>query len=520
MNCLRVCACVVILWAATAVAGEFGQFRGPDRSGVAADAAFAPWGQDGPTKLWESEEIPGGNDGGFSCVSVAGGKAYVFVNDKYQIPFEHRVVTKDTVKRLGGNVLDLPKDLLAKVEALRTSPQRQKLDRKETQAWAQEQIKALLDDPEKQKPLIGPILERLMAGDKAMSLELLNRLAGIQGRRFDSQKALDDWFEQNGIGEDDRKTILKRVDTADNAAHDRILCFDLATGKTAWQMRAEGAHRGWGTSSTPCIRDGRLYVAGSAGAVYCRDAAGGAEIWTVNVGNVEINSSVAVADGKVLVLAGDLVALNAADGKELWRVKEIKERESSPALWSKGGKTYALVNSGGKLWCVDIADGSVAWSADGAGGKATPAVDGDLAVVLTDKKETGLAAFRLSPSKAERIWTVAEIADRGASAIAHGGLVYASTDGEVACVRGADGQVIWKQAAKGKAFSSPVLADGKLVTVKNFNIELYDASTDSGGKQLARARLGPLECTSPTVVDGKLLVRQGKAVACWQLPGR
>jgi len=98
--------------------------------------------------------------------------------------------------------------------------------------------------------------------------------------------------------------------------------------------------------------------------------------------------------------------------------------------------------------------------------------------------------------------------------------VYASgSDGMVYCLDAADGKEIWKtKAAKrgGVVHSSPVLADGRLWA--NVNRRIRMISAEPGG-YAASVKGGPklADYTSPAISDGKLYIRDAKAVFCYDL---
>ena len=71
-----------------------------------------------------------------------------------------------------------------------------------------------------------------------------------------------------------------------------------------------------------------------------------------------------------------------------------------------------------RLACVDLASGAVRWTAPG-GGPSTVAVLGDHMAVLTDKPEVGLLAYRITPERADKLWSLPNHADRGASPLVH-----------------------------------------------------------------------------------------------------
>ncbi len=506
---------LVLCAVAAAAQGDFPQWRGPDRNGVVDVRFNAEWKRP-PEPLWTSDEIPGDSDGGFASVTMAGDRVYVFVNDKYGIPFPHRRLDRRTFDRLGGDILDLPAETLGTVEAIRTSEPMGKLSGKERNEYVDQQVEKIFADVADSKKMARAARDRLRRGAKATPLSELKALKEIVGRRFETQKDLEAWLAGKGISEQTQKEMLKRIETEKKAAKDRVVCLDAATGKRLWQKEYEGRHRGWATSSTPCVQDRKLFVGGSSGKVYCLDAATGKEIWVADTGDVEINSSPAVIDGKVFIQANRLLALDAGDGKVLYEIKEARGRDASPVAWQSEGETYVLTNASGKLFCVAPADGRVLWTAP-AGGRSSPAVLGDTCAILTDKKEMGLVAYKLSPQRAEKLWNVEGIRDRGASAVLHDGFAYAFTKSEGICVQLSSGKTAWKGRVRGGEFSSPLVADGKILALLGRNVEIYKASPVGGMQKLAGARINPLRCTSPALADGKLFVRTKSNIVCYPL---
>ena len=102
-----------------------------------------------------------------------------------------------------------------------------------------------------------------------------------------------------------------------------------------------------GQEATPIVVDGVMYTSGTWGYVYALDAATGKERWSFDPAADPraarnpccdlVNRGVAVWKGKVFVASvdGRLHALDAATGKELWKVDTITDRTQSYA--STGG---------------------------------------------------------------------------------------------------------------------------------------------------------------------------------------
>ena len=70
--------CVVLIVASgSAWAGEYSQWRGPDRNGVAAPgpALASAWPEAGPPRLWHTERLPCDDNTGYGSVAVAAGRS-------------------------------------------------------------------------------------------------------------------------------------------------------------------------------------------------------------------------------------------------------------------------------------------------------------------------------------------------------------------------------------------------------------------------------------------------------------
>ncbi len=497
-------------------AADWPQWRGPARNGFVepGQALADSWPDDGPRLLWKSQELPTANDSGFASPVVSDGRVYQYISWGHDEPLPTRTLTDKQFTRLGEYAADLPADLLAKIEQARRSEARKALGGKEAKEWAAKWVEKELNEAQREQ--YGKVADdRLRRGDRAFDYDALAKAFEIVDKQMQPD-AFDKWLADSGLTEEQQREIRKLVPTSIRRANDVVLCISLADGSTLWKQTLPGAARHWGASSTPCVADGRVIVGGTRGVAYCLNAKDGAVIWTREVRNGEVNSSPVATGQRVLIQAGPLVALNLETGEELWRQQAVGHRNTSPAIWSSGGKTLAICNSGNKLIAVDVATGDVAWSVEGAGGDASPAIDGDTAVVLTNRKnEDGLAVFRLRLDGAERV-AAADASARGSSAVVRGSHIYASAEGRVICVTAASGEKQWEGRAGKDSFSSPVLAGGKLIAAGGGRLVLIDAS-DKSFKELAKARVDVLRCTSPALVDGKLILRGKDALYCFDL---
>ena len=147
----------------------------------------------------------------------------------------------------------------------------------------------------------------------------------------------------------------------------------------AWQLET-GTNRGM--QATPIVVDGVMYTSGVAGRVYALNAASGQLLWQfepqVDLKNARsaccdiVNRGVSVWNGKVYVAAFDgiLYALDARDGKELWRADTITDRMRAYSVTGApqiAGKVVVIGNGGaeydsrGYVTAYDLETGKQVW---------------------------------------------------------------------------------------------------------------------------------------------------------------
>jgi len=504
-------------------AAEWPEWRGPQRNGLAAESSplLDAFPEGGPKKLWESEELyDRNNNPGHGSVVVASGRAYAFINLGFKVPTDERVLTMGNLNG-HGYAPDTPADLLKAVEEARVSDARKNLKTgKEIDPWVNEWLKANIK-PE-QKKFTGIAQARLRAGPAALPLDLLAKLATIADKVFPTPEAFDQWFKDNGVDDAAKKEATKWVAKTKPACRDLVCCLDAETGKTVWKVDVQARkEQEYGSSSTPAVAGGRLYIVTSAAVLTCLDAQTGKEIWKKQPfekppGNP--CSSVVVVDGVVIASGDETVGLTAETGEVLWKAKGLAAANPSPVVWKTPDKTCVIVNSK-KLTCLETKTGKELWTAPG-GGFSTPAVSGDfLAFILANK----LVALKLAPDKAEKLWEV-PFADEYASPLVYKDYVYAvgaaprdGKQGRAVCVELKTGKVLWDGVVAGGAqFSSPVLADGKLLAFAGPSLCIIKASPEQY-VPLASGKVNADGWTSLALADGKVFFRSASRVVCYSL---
>jgi outer membrane protein assembly factor BamB len=170
------------------------------------------------------------------------------------------------------------------------------------------------------------------------------------------------------------------------------MAVDRATGKIAWQRTAttavphEGHHRTYGSfaSNAPATDGQRVFAFfGSRGLfVYDLD---GQLLWQRDLGlkmqmrlGFGEGSGAVVHAGRVYLQfdheqEGVVVALDAADGKEIWRAPRMENSSwSTPLVVEHQGAKQLVVSADTKVKAYDIDTGKVVWEVAGLGTNPIP----------------------------------------------------------------------------------------------------------------------------------------------------
>lgn len=504
--------------APAARAGEaWPQWRGPQRDGVARSSPpLKGFPNTGPKRLWHSPGVPGQGKGGWGSVAVAGGRVFVYSNEIGLDPKTRFGVRDAILMRVGWTRKPLPADLAKAVEEAARSPELAALDAEGRKAWARAWAKNNAGrDRRRWERCVELRLER---GPDGLTESQARSLDTLLEQRFDTREAARASLIERKISAPLIATLVAGLDGVDKVALDRVVCYAADDGKLLWDKRTRSISIRFKASATPTIAGERCLVVGARGDVLCYAVADGQLLWTTSLAvaaNRNLSSSILVEDGVAYVDAPYLRALDVKTGRELWSDKTLKNQHSSPVLWRSAGKLTLLCNaSSGKLRCVDAADGKLLWQAPG-GGFSSVVVSGDVAALASNQRRLGILIYDLSLSGAKERWRQ-PYHDRGASPIITKDRLYYVGRKRAVCLNLADGALIAELQVPFTEFSSPVLADGKLLAVIKDALWLFDVG---GGawKKLGAARLGIGNCTSPALVDGRVYLRLNDGLACFDL---
>ena len=138
----------------------------------------------------------------------------------------------------------------------------------------------------------------------------------------------------------------------------------------------------------------------------------------------------------------------------------------------------------------------------------------------------GSGVARVSRSGAQKVWHDKKIGNHHGGVVRVGEYLYGSfgarPGSELHCVEFTTGRVVWKNASPGKC--SLVYADGLLYCLSiGWKVTLVEATPDGykekGQFSLPRGGRGR-SWAHPVIVGGKLFVRHGDVLHCWDVKAK
>jgi len=206
---------------------------------------------------------------------------------------------------------------------------------------------------------------------------------------------------------------------------EHVRALDRATGRELWHAQWDGgmsvpffaASNGSWIRATPCVDEGRVFIAGMRDLLVCLDVATGKDVWRVDFMEAFksplpafgfVSSPLVIGDHVFVQAGSGFVKLEKATGKVVWRVLEDDggmngSAFSSPYSVVLGGVPQILVQARDALAGVDPEKGTVLWKTAVEAFRGmnivTPTVHGGH--VFTTSYGGGSFLFAVDPTAAE-----------------------------------------------------------------------------------------------------------------------
>ncbi|QJU56918.1 PQQ-binding-like beta-propeller repeat protein [Sphingomonas sp. AP4-R1] len=301
--------------------------------------------------------------------------------------------------------------------------------------------------------------------------------------------------------------------------------------KRAWTAHVPKSNPRQRYGAAPVIAAGHLYVMDAEGVVHAFSTETGAQVWKQGFAASKKDRSalfgggVTYDDGKLYAVngLGDAVAMDAATGKELWKVRPGGPLRGAPTVGL--GNVY-VVTQDNQIFALKVEDGKTAWTdsatleAAGVFGVAAPALgrgtvvagfsSGELSAL---RYENGRVVWQDQLARTSITTSVASISDIDASPVIDSDRVYAIGEGgRMVAMDLAAGQRLWELNIGGT--ETPWIA-GNWIFVMTDESKLLCVDRNTGKvrwmTQLERFRNkkkgeNPIEWSGPVLAGGRLWV--------------
>ncbi|MFA9201417.1 MAG: PQQ-binding-like beta-propeller repeat protein [Cypionkella sp.] len=299
----------------------------------------------------------------------------------------------------------------------------------------------------------------------------------------------------------------------------------------AWTASVAGSSDRRRLAAAPVVGDGKLFVADSNGMVHAFDAQSGGKLWShaAEVGGdlraANFGGGVSFDGGRVYATngVGEVVALDAGTGAQIWKVKPAGPLRGAPTV--AFGAVYVMTQDN-QIIALSAADGKLQWNESGATaqtglfGVASPAAGAGTVIagfssgeLVAYRYENGRTLWADALARTSISTEVGALSDIDADPIIDSGRVYAlGQGGRMAAYELVTGQRIWELNLAG--ISTPAVAGEWVFTLTDDARLLAIARgtgrvrwiTDLGRWRNAEKKKDPIFWTGPVLAGNNLWV--------------
>ncbi|WP_439622421.1 outer membrane protein assembly factor BamB family protein [Gemmata sp.] len=337
------------------------------------------------------------------------------------------------------------------------------------------------------------------------------------------------------------QTVDKKTEVV--TAHDR------GTGKELWRASWEGAvsvpffaaKNGSWIRSTPAFDAGVLYVAGVRDVLVALDAATGKELWRLDfvkefsapVPDFGFVCSPLVDATGVYVQAGaSFVKVDKKTGKVLWRaLKDAGGMNgsafSSPVLARLGGTDQVVVQTRTKLAGVDPGTGKELWAKEIPSFRGmnilTPQPHGDGVFTSTYGGNTRLVRVTSSSGAlvADDAWTLKYEGNMTSPVVVNGHAYVLGKDRRLACVDLATGKEAWRTDERFGEYWSAAARGDKILALDQRGTLFLVKANPAEFELLDKRKVCDADAWAHLAVSGdEVVVRDLTGLTCWRWAGK
>jgi outer membrane protein assembly factor BamB len=277
----------------------------------------------------------------------------------------------------------------------------------------------------------------------------------------------------------------------------------------------------------PWIEAERIYVADSAGEVTALQAADGKTLWEVDL-DLPLAGGPGVGAGLVLVGTSDaeLIALDQETGAEQWRTSVSSEVLSTPAA---AVNTVVAHTVDGKLFGLDAATGTEVWRYEREvpvltlRGSSSPVIDGTTVYcglaggkLLALDLASGAPVWETNVSVPSGRSELERMVDIDGDPLLYGSSIFVATyQGDVAAIGQASGTLLWRRQLSSY---SGLAADWQNLYVSDAQGHVWALDGYTGAARWRQEALYNRQLSAPAVVGNFVVVGDFEGYLHWLAP--
>ena len=329
------------------------------------------------------------------------------------------------------------------------------------------------------------------------------------------------------------------VTTADEKAGNRLLyCLNPSDGSTIWEKtfpftKFKKYRTNTYATNTPALDDKHVYVIWKSPKsidVYAFTHEG-EQVWKSELGPYVSKwgegSSPIVHDGIVYICndkSGNsfLVALDASNGKQVWRIDRKSDRDcfSTPCVYEVEGRPTEIIftHSFRGITGVDAKTGTKNWEIDVFETHAqraigSPQIYKDLVIgssgFTTGKRNVVIVkpTGQTGSSSVKEVYRIRGPVPHVPTPLVYKDWLFLTEDrGTISCHDAGTGDLVWQEKFRGRFKSSPVCAAGKIyVSGEEGVMHVFAAAGEF--KKLGQVDLGEPLSSTPSIANGTMYIR-------------
>lgn len=390
------------------------------------------------------------------------------------------------------------------------------------------------------------------------------RLEGVSFHTdWESHPPQEVWRKRIGPGWSSFAVVDGRLFTQEQRGDSEcVTCYDALIGEELWVNEVEErfyrVESGAGPLATPTFHEGAIYTNGAGGAVQRLEAATGRVAWRRDLTeDLPRNSPPdwGFAASPLLVEAGErtlaivycgnppaafsdiqdqaVIAYNADSGEPIWTAGKGDHGYCAPILARLSGVSQVLSASNAGLESFDPATGDLLWFYEWSMGPfariTAPVVIDDYTLALPTGYGFGAHGIRVTKDEdkwsTETLWQSRNLKPYFNDCVFHGEHIYGFDGKFFTCLSVESGETTWPRRTRrktqygcGQVLLIEELGALLVVTELTGELVLLEANPE---KPVELARLKVLEGKTwnhPVIAHGRLYVRNGEEMACYELP--